>query len=100
MSAEVRPQPAGPENEDEVIERGYILDYISFGLLINFRSLVVLLRAAKDITDETERKSICLSAWQNLLSSFEDFAMLLHAILKKKEGQHLHHGLVSSGSNG
>jgi len=96
MSAEVRSQPAQPArppNDDEMLERGYILDYISFGLLINFRSLGVLLRAARELTDEFERKSICLSAWQNLLSSYEDFAVLLHAILNKKGGRHLHHGL-------
>jgi hypothetical protein len=88
MSAEIRPQ-----NDDEVIERDYILDYISLGLLINFRSLIVLLRAARELPDDIDRKSICLSAWQGLLSSYEDFALLLQAILKKKEGRHLHHGL-------
>jgi hypothetical protein len=94
MSAEVRPQPARPQDEDERIERGFILDYISLGLLINFRSLVVLLRAARELQDDNdERKSICLSAWQNLLSSFEDFAMLLQAIPKRKGGRYLHQGL-------
>lgn len=93
MSAQVRPQPARPQNDDEVIERGFILDYITLGLLINFRSLIVLLRAARALPNDIDRKSICLSAWQNLLSIFEDFAMLLHAIITNKEGQHLHHGL-------
>lgn len=74
-----------------------IIDYISFGLLINFRSLVVLLRAARALPDDIERKSLCLSAYQHLLSSYEDFAVLLHAILNKKTGQHLHHGLGFEG---
>jgi hypothetical protein len=91
--SEVRSQPARPPNDDEVIERDYIFDYISLGLLINFRSLIVLLRAARELPDEIDRKSICLSAWQGLLSSYEDFAVLLHAILRKKQGRHLHHGL-------
>ncbi len=94
MSAEVRPQQARPQNEDEGIERGFILDYITLGLLINFRSLVVLLRAARELKDDDDRKSICLSAWQGLLSSFEDFAMLLHAILRRKDGRYLHQGLA------
>ncbi len=93
MNAEVRPQQARPQNEDEGIERGFILDYITLGLLINFRSLVVLLRAARELKDDNDRKSICLSAWQGLLSSFEDFAILLHAILRRKDGQYLHQGL-------
>jgi hypothetical protein len=34
-----------------------------------------------------------LGAWQDLLSGFEDFAMLLHAILRRKDGRYLHQGL-------
>jgi hypothetical protein len=93
MSAEVRPQPARPQDEDERLERGFILDYISFGLLINFRSLIVIMRAARELKDDNDRKSMCLSAWQSLLSSYEDFAVLLHAMIKKREGRYLHQSL-------
>lgn len=58
MSARVRPQPARPQNDDEVIERGFILDYISFGLLINFRSLIVLLRAARALPNDIDREHL------------------------------------------
>jgi hypothetical protein len=88
--SEVRLQP---QNDDEKLEREYIGDYVSSGLLVNFRSLVVLLRAARESKDELDQKSICLSAWQNLLSSYEDFAMLLWAMIRRKAGKHLHHGL-------
>lgn len=88
MSAQVRQQ-----DEDDLIEWRFILDYAAFGLLINFRSLIVLLRTARTLPNDIDRKSICLSAWQALLSSFEDFAMLLQAILSKQNGQHLHRGL-------
>lgn len=88
MSAQVRQQ-----NEDDLIELRFILDYAAFGLLINFRSLIVLLRAARTLPNDIDRKSICLSAWQGHLSSFEDFALLLHAILNKPHGPHLHRGL-------
>jgi hypothetical protein len=94
MSVEAQPAKlARPQNEDEGIERGFILDYVSLGLLINFRSLIVIMKAARELKDNNDRKSICLSAWQNLLSSYEDFAVLLHAMLKKKEGRYLHQGL-------
>ena len=88
--SEVRLQP---QNDDEKLERDYVGDYVSFGLLVNFRSLAVLLRAAREIKEDSERKSLCLSAWQNLLSCYEDFAMLLWAMLRRKDGKHLHHGL-------
>jgi hypothetical protein len=98
MSTQARAQAATEQggrtqNDDEKLERDYIIDYTSLGMLVNFRSLAVLLRAARESKDELERKSISVSAWQNLLSSYEDFAMLLWAVLRRKDGQHLHHGL-------
>lgn len=80
------------QNEDQ-IEVGFIMNYAAFGLLVNFRSLVVVLRAARATSNDLEKKSLSLSAWQALLSSYKDFALLLHAILNKKNGRHLHHSL-------
>lgn len=86
---------ARPQNDDDLIEHRFIIDYAALGLLINFRSLDVLLKTARKLpANDIDRKSVCLSAWQALLSSFEDFAILLHAILRKhQDGQHLHRGL-------
>ncbi len=54
----------------------------------------MLLKAARNLpANGIDRKSVSLSAYQALLSSFEDFAILLHAILNKRNGQHLHRGL-------
>jgi hypothetical protein len=86
---------ARPQNDDDLIEHRFIIDYAAFGLLINFRSLDVLLKTARKLpANSIDRKSISLSAYQALLSSFEDFAILLQAILRKhRNGQHLHRGL-------
>jgi hypothetical protein len=81
-----------PPNDDQ-IEIGFIMNYAAFGLLINFRSLAAILNAARATSNPLEKRSLSLSAWQALLSSYEDFAMLLLAILNKKNGQHLRHSL-------
>jgi hypothetical protein len=86
---------ARPQNDDDLIEHRFIIDYAALGLLINFRSLDVLLKTARRLpANGIDRKSVSLSAYQALLSGFEDFAILLHAILRKhRDGQHLHRGL-------
>ena len=72
------------------MELPFIQDYSQFALQMNFRAIVPLLKAARETSDSIERKSICLSGKQFLYSSYEDFAILLHAFRNRVSGKHLH----------
>ena len=88
------------DNDNDYIEGEFLLDYISFGLRVNLRAIEPLIESAQGTVDESLRKSLCISGTQLLFSSYEDFALLLHAIrLKAKRNQHFHISLEADKSN-
>ena len=76
--------------DDTLIESQFVSEYSEFALRMNFYAIIALLEKARTISDPIERKSICLSGLQLRYSSYEDFAVLLHAFRKKINGKHLH----------
>jgi hypothetical protein len=76
--------------DDELIEWQFIKDYSEFALKMNFLATVVLLEKARSAANLIERKSLCLTGLQMLYSSYEDFAILLHAFRNRITGKHLH----------
>lgn len=76
--------------DDELIEWQFVEDYSEFALRMNFLAIVALFEKARSVSDSKERKSLCLSGLQLLYSSYEDFAILLHAFRNRIEGKHLH----------
>jgi len=86
--ASVAPQPKGYDRakDDAKIESQFLTDYLVFGLQINWNCIRVLLEKARVATDGSIlQKSLCVSGLQVMYSSWEDFALLLHAIRAKKE---------------
>lgn len=78
------------KKDDDLIEWQFVTDYSDFALRMNFFVIVSLLEKARSVSDPIERKSICLSGLQLLYSSYEDFAILLHAFRNRMKGKHLH----------
>jgi hypothetical protein len=76
--------------DDTLIESQFVSEYSQFALRMNFYAITALLEKARTVSDRIERKSICLSGLQLLYSSYEDFAVLLHAFRNKINGKHLH----------
>lgn len=70
---------------DDSMEWQFVLDYVDFGLRINFESALVHYEKAITVETETLRKQISLSGMQFMFSSWEDFALLLQAFKKRKE---------------
>jgi len=84
-------QPAAERaRDDEVIEWQFVKDYGEFALQMNFLNCAALLEKARSVQNPVKRKSICLSGLQILYSSYEDFAILLHAFRNRMDGKHLH----------
>lgn len=76
--------------DDALIEGQFVSDYSEFAMKMNFYAVTALLEKARTISDHIEQKSICLSGLQLRYSSYEDFALLLHAFRNKINGKHLH----------
>lgn len=76
--------------DDTLIEGQFISDYSEFAMKMNFYAVTTLLEKARSISDHIEQKSICLSGLQLRYSSYEDFALLLHAFRNKIKGKNLH----------
>ena len=76
--------------DDALIERQFVSDYSEFAMRMNFYAITALLEKARSISDHIEQKSICLSGLQLRFSSYEDFALLLHAFRNKINGKNLH----------
>ena len=76
--------------DDERIERWFVFDYAAFSLQMNFRDITTLLEGVRAIANDPLRKSLCVSCMQLLWSSYEDFAILLDAIVRRRDGAHLH----------
>ncbi len=76
--------------DDALIEGQFVSDYSEFAMRMNFYAVSALLEKARTISDHIEQKSICLSGLQLRYSSYEDFALLLHAFKDKTNGKHLH----------
>ena len=76
--------------DDALIEGQFVPDYSEFAMRMNFYAVTALLEKARTISDSIEQKSICLSGLQLRYSSYEDFALLLHAFRKKINGKNLH----------
>ena len=76
--------------DDALIEGQFVSDYSEFAMRMNFYAVTALLEKARAISDHMEQKSICLSGLQLRYSSYEDFALLLHAFKNKINGKHLH----------
>src|SRR5215208_6058471 len=83
-------QIAGRAKDDELIEWQFVKDYAEFALQMNFLAIAAMLEKARSVSDPIKRKSICLSGLQLLYSSYEDFAILLHAFRNRINGRHLH----------
>lgn len=76
--------------DDTLIERHFVSNYSEFAMRMNFYAVTALLEKARTISDHLEQKSICLSGLQLLYSSYEDFALLLHAFKNRIHGKHIH----------
>lgn len=76
--------------DDALIEGQFVSDYSEFAMRMNFYAVTALLEKGRTISDYMEQKSICLSGLQLRYSSYEDFALLLHAIRNRINGKHLH----------
>ena len=76
--------------DDALIEGQFVSDYSEFAMRMNFYAVTAFLEKARAISDHKEQKSICLSGIQLRYSSYEDFAILLHAFKNKINGKHLH----------
>ena len=76
--------------DDILIERQFVSGYSEFALRMNFYAIIALLEKARSVSDPTECKIICLSGLQLLYSSYEDFAVLLHAFKNRIGGKKLH----------
>lgn len=73
-------------NDDAKIESQFITDYLIFGLQINWNCIRTLLEQARKVPKASLlKKSLCVSGLQVMYSSWEDFALLLHAIRARKE---------------
>lgn len=84
-------QPAAERaRDDEVIEWQFVKDYGEFALQMNFLACAALLEKARTIESPIKRKNVCLTGLQFLYSSYEDFAILLHAFRSRIGGKHLH----------
>ena len=75
--------------DDALIEGYFVSDYSEFAMRMNFCVVTTLLEKARTISNYKEQKSICLSGFQLLYSSYEDFALLLHAFRNKINGENL-----------
>jgi len=76
--------------DDALIEGQFVSDYSEFAMRMNFYAVTALLEKARTISDHIEQKSICLSGLQLRYSSYEDFALLLHAFRNKINGKNFH----------
>ena len=76
--------------DDALIEGQFVSDYSEFAMRMNFYAITALLEKARTISEHIEQKSVCLSGLQLRYSSYEDFALLLHAFRNKIKGKHLH----------
>lgn len=86
MNTQIKPR----KYYDDVIEPDFVMNYSEFALQINFNSVVALLEKTYIEKDPIKIKCICLNGIQLLYSSLEDFSILLHALINKKNGFQLH----------
>ena len=49
-----------------------------------------MLEKARSLPESRYRKILCLTGMQSLFRSYEDSALLLYAVLEKKNGKHIH----------
>lgn len=86
MNCQILPR----KHYDDKLEPKFVIDYAEFAAQINFYSIVALREKALGCPDIIQRKCLCLGGLQIYFNSLEDFSILLHAILNKKNGRHLH----------
>jgi hypothetical protein len=72
---------------DDDLEREFLSDFVQFGASINCDSVLSIRNTAYSTEDVLSRKRLGVSALQFVYSSFEGFAILLHAILARKRGE-------------
>jgi len=89
MNTQIKPR----KYYDDVIEPDFVMNYSEFALQINFNSVVALLEKTYIEQDPIKIKCICLNGIQLLYSSLEDFSILLHALINKKNGFQLHRSI-------
>ena len=82
---------------DDEMEVELLFDYAQFAAHLTVDAILTLLQKATTTTDASERKRLCTAGLQLLYTSFEDFAILLHAILKRKNGTFLQLTLSGEG---
>jgi hypothetical protein len=93
------PENAFMRMPDDQMEAELLHDYAQFAAHLNIDAILTLLQRAAATTDASERKRLCTAGLHLLYISFEDFAILLHAILKRKEGTYLQLTLSGEGQN-
>ncbi|MEK6371553.1 MAG: hypothetical protein AABO58_02550 [Acidobacteriota bacterium] len=85
---------------EEAIEQDFLADYIRFGAQINAHTILTLLRAARQERDDSRRKMLCTACLQLCVTSIEDFAGLLQAIVQRKSGAYVHVTLTEDQGRG
>jgi hypothetical protein len=85
---------------EEEIEEDFVADYIRFGAQINAQTIITLLGSIREERDEARRKMLCTACLQLFVTSVEDFAGLLQAIVRRKTGALLHVTLTEGQGRG
>jgi hypothetical protein len=85
---------------EEEIEEDFLADYVRFAAQINAQTIIPLLHAIRSERDDRRRKMLCTACLQLLVTSIEDFAGLLQAIVRRKNGALLHVTLTEGQGQG
>jgi len=82
---------------DEELEYAFLNDYAQFAARISTDAIITLVDEAACEDDHPRQKRLCTAAFQILCIAFEDFAILLRAILARKAGTFLHVSISGGG---
>ncbi len=85
---------------EEEIEQDFLADYVRFAAQINAHTIITLLGALREERDDRRRKMLCTECLQLFVTSVEDFAGLLQAIVFRKNGALLHVTLTEGQGHG
>jgi hypothetical protein len=85
---------------NEQLEHDFIEDYAGFAAQINPRTITTLVREATAAKDPTGVKLLATAGLQLVYTSIEDFAVLLQAIIQRKNDSYLHHAMSETKQQG
>jgi|GEM_PF-6544284 len=85
---------------EEEIEQDFLDDYVRFAAQINAHTIIALLGAIREERDDRRRKMLCTACLQLFITSVEDFAGLLQAIVRRKSCALLHVTLTEGQGHG